>query len=66
MPTNETWRATRRRDGLVVAEGLDGWIVIPADGDAIDRCPCCKITPTTQQTAMRLADVVFPLPQEAS
>ena len=37
----ERWQGNRRHDGLRVSTGLDGWIILPREALAVDRCPCC-------------------------
>jgi hypothetical protein len=60
----DRWNGIRRRDGLCVAQGIDGWIIIPAEGDAIDRCPCCQNRIGAPYHAKLIADRAFPLPAE--
>jgi hypothetical protein len=60
------WRGVRRRDGLCIAQGIDGWIIIPAEGEAIDTCPCCQNRIAQAYYAKLIADRAYPLPAEAS
>jgi hypothetical protein len=58
----DRWSGTRRRDGLVVVPGMDGWIIIPGDdSDALDICPCCKHSIRTELAAKFIAERAFPL-----
>jgi len=59
------WHGVRRDDGLCIAEGIDGWIVIPRDGDAIDRCPCCERPITAPYYAKIIAEQAYPLEPDA-
>jgi len=59
------WNGVRRTDGLCIAEGLDGWIVLPRDGDAIDKCPGCARPITSPYYAKIIADLAYPLEQPA-
>ena len=62
---SEHWHGVRRDDGLCIAEGMDGWIVIPREGDAIDKCPCCERPIVSPYFAKRVADKRFPLESPA-
>jgi hypothetical protein len=56
------WREGRRRDGLIVTMGLEGWVVIPHDErPAVDRCPCCNCPLESERAAQVVADVLFPV-----
>jgi len=67
IDTNERWTtADRRCDGLVIASGSDGFIILPrSDGLAISECPCCDRRFDTVRQASMAADMLFPMTKDA-
>lgn len=65
MPIHESpphWVENKREDGMVIAEALGGWVVLPGDDRlAIAACPCCNIPFATARHAMLVADAVYPM-----
>lgn len=65
--SEEQWTTEdKRRDGLSIVAGIDGWLILPAEGrPAIDRCPCCdEPFPRNGQGfrgARLVADMLYPL-----
>lgn len=57
----DRWTDNRRGDGTQVIQGLDGWIIMPADeGSPVSLCPCCDKPFLTDRAARLVADRVFP------
>jgi hypothetical protein len=69
--SEEQWTTEdKRRDGLSIVAGIDGWLILPAEGrPAIDRCPCCDELFTRDDRGFRgarlVADMIYPLTEEA-
>jgi hypothetical protein len=61
MNDTTPWKGVHRTDGLCIAEGVDGWVVIPRDGEVLDRCPCCTRPITAPYYAKLIAGNAFPL-----
>jgi hypothetical protein len=56
----DRWIDGKRSDGLVIAEGVDGFVILPkSDGLALDRCPCCDTPLRTLRKAQLVADHVY-------
>jgi hypothetical protein len=68
MPIRERlahWTDNKREDGMLVAEAIDGWIVLPHDDrSAISACPCCSRPFKTARSAQKAADEVYPLERQ--
>ena len=61
-PPPHWWCDNRRDDGLMVAEALGGWVVLPADDRAaIAACPICTLPFDTPRKAQLVADAVYPM-----
>lgn len=58
------WTDCVRSDGVQVARGVEGWVVIPERGLRIDLCPCCHKPMLTERAAKLVAEGLFPLPQQ--
>jgi hypothetical protein len=65
--SKERWQGNRRRDGVTVAEGLDSqWFVMTSEaGEVMSICPCCEKSFLTAKEARRVADLVYPTPEDA-
>ena len=64
----EQWTKDKRRDGLEVVEGIDGYVIMPPnEALPVDRCPCCdKGFPRNdkgRRAARLVADMLYPLPE---
>lgn len=64
--TEERWIEGKRRDGLAVVAGLDGYVIMPAEGGLpIAHCPCCdKAFPLGakgRRGAKLVADALYPM-----
>ena len=56
-----TWLSdTHRRDGLRLERSLDTWVIVPAKGEMLARCPCCGRFLTTSNAARIVADKTYP------
>lgn len=65
----ERWIEGKRRDGLAVVEGVEGYVIIPHGARLpVDRCPCCdKGFPRNGmgfRAARLVADMLFPMTEE--
>jgi hypothetical protein len=55
----ERWTNNRRRDGLEIVVGLDGWLIMPgSEGLPIDKCPCCDKPFVHDDNGLRAAKLV--------
>lgn len=69
--SGEQWIEGRRRDGLAVVEGIDGWVIMPGFGGGevarlpLDRCPCCderfQRSDVGFRAARLVADLMYPV-----
>lgn len=60
------WIGNARRDGLFVAESLDGWAIFGGGGGFLNHCPCCRLPLTTAEIAKKVADRTVPLERDES
>lgn len=57
----------RRRDGLAIVSGIDGWVIMPGtEGLPIDKCPCCDKPFLTMRDGRLVADWIYPMAEEPS
>lgn len=63
--SEERWKNNRRVDGLTIKAGIDGYVIIPARGLSIDRCPCCDEPFPCNRAGLRgarlVADMLYPM-----
>lgn len=63
----ERWDSKgKRRDGLAIMGGIDGWVIMPkAEGLPVDKCPCCDKPFARDARGMRaaqlVADMLYPM-----
>jgi hypothetical protein len=50
---------THRRDGLRLERSLGTWVIVPARGEMLARCPCCNAFLTTSSAARTVADRTY-------
>jgi hypothetical protein len=61
----DRWIEGKRSDGLVIAEGVDGFVILPkSDGLALDRCPCCDKPFRNMRAAQLVADAVYAMTRD--
>jgi hypothetical protein len=65
--TEERWiEAGRRRDGLAILEGIDGYMIMPySEGLPVDCCPTCTQRLATKRIARTAAEFLFPMESDA-
>jgi hypothetical protein len=57
----ELWQETKRRDGVKIVRGIDGWVIVATGGYTLATCPCCDKPLLTERAARLVADLVLPL-----
>ena len=65
--TIDRWTKDKRRDGLMIVKGVDGYVIMPpAEGLPVDLCPLCNDPfPKTKRgfhKAQLIADAMYPIP----
>ena len=56
------WTDNKRSDGCAIVQGVDSWVIMPADeGLPLALCPCCDKPFATPRSARLVADFMFPL-----
>jgi len=65
--TEERWiEAGRRRDGLLIIEGIDGYMIMPqTEGLPLDCCPTCSQRLKTRLIARCAAEFLYPMQSDA-
>jgi hypothetical protein len=63
---DERWKDYYRRvDGLTIMAGIDGYVIMPARGLSIDKCPCCDEAFPCNAVGLRsarlVADWLYPM-----
>ena len=70
--SGERWTTNgKRRDGLAIVEGTEGYVIMPpGEGLPIDRCPCCDKGFPCNAMGLRgarlVADMLYPMTEEAA
>lgn len=69
--SGEQWIGDKRRDGLAIVAGIDGYVIMPAsEGLPIYRCPCCDEPFPRNDKGLRgarlVADMLCPIREEAT
>jgi len=59
----ERWiESGRRRDGLLIIEGIDGYMIMPqSEGLPVDCCPTCSQRLRTRLIARCAAEFLYPM-----